>query len=106
GGPGGPPGDALVKVRVQLPPGVHRVGDELHTEVSVTPLEARNGLTTEVLGHELEVPAGTADGSTIRIPGGGLAGADLRVTVRQRVWRGYGRWLRDKMRPPSEGGRR
>ncbi len=99
GGPGRPPGDALVRVRVQLPPGVRRVGDELHVDLPVTPLEGRDGTSTRVLGHEVRVPPGTADGSTLRIPGGGLAGGDLRATVKHRVWRGFGRRLRDMMRP-------
>lgn len=97
GGPGRPAGDALVTVRVDLPPGVDRVGDELHTEVSIAPLEARAGVRTDVHGIPVVVPPRTADGSTLRIPGGGLAGADLRVTVRHRVWRGLGRWARDKL---------
>lgn len=108
GGPGRPPGDALVAVRVRLPPGVDRVGDELHTELSVTPLEARRGVVARAHGVEVNVPAGTPDGGVVRVPGGGLAGADLRVTVRQRVWRGLGRWARDKMAASvrDEGGTR
>ena len=99
GGPGRPPGDALVQVRVQLPPGVERVGDELHVELPITPKEGREGTVTRVLGHEVRIPPGTDDGSTVRISGGGLAGADLRATVKHRVWRGLGRQLRDMMRP-------
>lgn len=97
GGPGRPAGDALVSVRVQLPAGIDRVGDELHTEVAIAPLEARRGVHTDVHGAPVTIPPGTADGSTVRVPGGGLAGADLRVTVRHRVWRGLGRWARDKL---------
>jgi DnaJ-class molecular chaperone len=108
GGPGRPAGDALVTVQVRVPPDVDRVGDELHTEVSVTPLEAGSGVETDVHGTPVRVPAGTPDGAVLRVPGGGLAGADLRVTVRHRVWRGLARWLRDKMSssPADEGGRR
>lgn len=97
GGPGRPPGDALVAVHVRLPPGVERVGDELHAELSVTPQEARRGTTTMLLGSDVRVPPGTPDGGVVRVRGGGLAGADLRVTVRHRVWRGLARWARDKM---------
>ncbi len=106
GGPGRPPGDALVSVRVRLPAGVDRVGDELHAELAITPLEARQGVTTSLHGATVRVPAGTPDGAVVRVPGGGLAGADLRVTVRQRVWRGLARWVRDKMTAsaPDQGG--
>ena len=97
GGPGRPAGDALVTVRVRLPEGVDRVGDELHTEVSIAPLEARGGVRTDVHGVAVTIPPGIADGSVVRVPGGGLAGADMRVTVRHRVWRGFGRWARDKL---------
>lgn len=97
GGPGRPPGDALVTVRVELPAGVSRVGDELRTEVNVTPLEARHGVTVNVHGTDVTIPAGTPEGGVVRVPGGGLAGADLRVTVRHHVWRGLVRWGRDKM---------
>lgn len=108
GGPGRPAGDALVAVRVRLPAGVDRVGDELHTEVSITPTEARHGVVTELHGVRVEIPAGTPDGGVVRVAGGGLAGADLRVTVRHRVWRGLGRWARDKMAASlrDEGGSR
>jgi DnaJ-class molecular chaperone len=97
GGPGRPPGDALVTLSVRLPDGVRRVGDELHAELSVTPLEARSGVRTRLHGVPVTVPPGASDGTVVRVPGGGLAGADLRVTVRERVWRGLARWARDKM---------
>lgn len=97
GGPGRPPGDVLITVRVDLPPGVERVGDELHAEVAISPLEARRGVRTDVHGTPVTVPPGTADGSTVRVRGAGLAGADMRVTVRHRVWRGLARWARDKL---------
>lgn len=97
GGPGRPPGDAIVTARIELPPDVRRVGDELHAELSVTPLEAQQGVRTALLGVPVTVPSGARDGTTVRVPGGGLAGADLNVTVRTRVWRGLARWARDKM---------
>ena len=106
GGPGRPPGDAMVRVHVDLPSSLHRVGDEVHASVDVTPLEARGGVVVQVHGVEVRVPAGTLDGATVRVPGGGLAGADMRVRVDVRVWRGLGRWVRDTMRgvTQSEGG--
>lgn len=108
GGPGRPPGDALVTVRVTLPPGLHRVGDEVHADLSVTPLEARHGVATRLHGVAVDVPPGSIDGAIVRVRGGGLAGADLRVRVQVRVWRGLGRWVRDKMKDvtTAEGGRR
>ena len=97
GGPGQPPGDARVTVHVALPPGVERVGDELHAELAITPLEARRGMTTLLHGVRVRVPPGSDDGAVVRVPGGGLAGADMRVTLRHRVWRGLARWARDTM---------
>ncbi len=102
GGVGAPPGDARVTVDVALPPGVERVGDEVHADLAVTPREARRGTRTALHGADVVVPPGTPDGATLRVPGGGLAGDDLVVRVRHAVWRGLGRWVRDKM--VGEGG--
>lgn len=102
GGVGAPPGDARVSVEVALPPDVERIGDEIHADLPVTPREARQGVRTALHGADVVVPPGTPDGATVRVPGGGLAGEDLVVRVRHAVWRGLGRWVRDKM--VGEGG--
>lgn len=94
GGPGTPPGDVFVTLRVALPEGVRQVGSELHTDIYLTPLETTRGVTTTVLGLPVRVPEGTRDGTVLRIPGGGLNG-DLVVTVRQDLWRGLRRMGKD-----------
>jgi molecular chaperone DnaJ len=108
GGPGTPPGDALVTMRVTLPLGVRQRGEELQAEIDVTPLEASRGTTTSVAGVPVRIPPGTPHGATIRVPGGGLGG-DLLVTVRLDLWRGLRRqgsdWLRLLVgKPPADNG--
>ena len=97
GGPGQPPGDAYVNVHVLLPTGVSRAGDELHAELFITPREGKRGVTSMLHGVKVAVPPGTKDGDVVRVKGGGLAGSDLRVTVRLHVWRGLARLGRDTM---------
>jgi DnaJ-class molecular chaperone len=94
GGPGNPPGDVFVTLDVQLPAGTTLRGRDIHTDASVTPAEARTGLQLQVLGVNVTVPAGSADGAQLRVAGGGLGG-DLFVTVRQDLLRGLWRKLRD-----------
>lgn len=90
GGPGRPPGDAYVELDVALPPGVRREGRDLHAELAVTPLEARQGVSVRVADATVKVPAGVRDGRRLRVAGGGLGG-DLHLTVRVDLWRGWGR---------------
>lgn len=94
GGPGNPPGDALVTVDIQLPANTRLQGGDVHTEVYVAPFEASRGVQATVLGRSVNIPAGTDSGSTIRVPGGGLGG-DMIVTVRYDLLRGIWRSLKD-----------
>ncbi len=93
GGPGNPPGDALVTLNIQLPANTRLSGNDIHTEVFVAPFEAERGVGTEVLGTDVRIPGGTRSGQTIRVPGGGLGG-DLLVTVRHDLLRGLWRFAR------------
>lgn len=106
GGPGAPPGDALLTLRVRLPDGVRLAGNDLHTEVFLTPLEASRGTELELLGAAVRVPPGVRDGQTLRVPGGGLGGGALVVTIRHDVARGLWRaardWLGRQMRPSGQ----
>lgn len=97
GGPGNPPGDAYVEIQISLPDGVERVGNELRTTISILPSEARKGADIRVHGLYLNVPEGTQDGDVIVVPHGGIAHADMRVTVHVAVWSGLYRWARDKI---------
>jgi len=98
GGPGNPPGDVFVEVKVKLPPHAKFVGSELHISVPVTPLEASNGKTIELLDMTFNLPAGTADQDVLRVPKGGLAGADMVVTVEHSVWQGLWRNVKDSFK--------
>ena len=91
GGPGRPPGDALVEIEVALPPGVRLHGRDLVAEVAITPLEARQGVRLEVAGTSVSLAAGVIDGAHLRFPGGGLGGGELRLSVVVDTWRGLGR---------------
>lgn len=95
GGPGTPPGDTIVTVQVQLPDGTQLSGNDLYTDVHLTPLEATRGFRATILGLQLDIPPGVVDGETLRVPRGGLAGGDLVVTVRHDVWRGLWRGFRE-----------
>jgi len=97
GGPGNPPGDAYVEVQIELPDSVERVGNELRTTVHLLPSEARQGADLHVHGVPVTVPTGTQDGDVIVVPQGGIAHADMRVTVQVGVWSGLFRWARDKI---------
>lgn len=101
GGPGQPPGDAFVTVRLELPANVELRGNDLYTEVAVTPLEAERGTSLSVLGMSFKVLPGTQDGQQLRVPHGGLAGGDLWVTLRVGVWQGLWRQLRNAVSPAS-----
>jgi DnaJ-class molecular chaperone len=68
---GGPPGDALIEVRVAPHPMFRREGDDIHLELPVTLAEA-------VLGAKVAVP--TADGNvTMAIPANSNSGRVLRL---------------------------
>lgn len=106
GGPGNPPGDALAEIRIELPHGTHLVGNDLHADLHVTPLEAKRGVRTRIGGVEVALEPDLTDGETRRVPGGGLSGGDLVATIHFDVWRGLRRGLRDwftreEASPPS-----
>ncbi len=97
GGPGQPPGDAYVRLEIEVPSAARLEGRDLLTEVHLTPLEASRGVTTDVLGVRVRLPPGTHEGQPVRVPGGGVGG-DLIVTVRIDTWRGLGRAAMDVAR--------
>ncbi|CAO3433634.1 DnaJ-class molecular chaperone CbpA [Azospirillum endophyticum] len=80
---GGPPGDALIEVRIIPHPFFKRVGNDLHVEVPVTLSEA-------VLGGPITVPTRTGP-VTMTVPDGSDTGRVLR--------------LRGKGVPAGRGGR-
>ena len=94
GGLGAPPGDALFTVQVGLPEGVRRVGNDLHTDLFLTPLEAARGAKVEVVGVSVTVPEGVCAGQVLTFPSKGLSGGDLVLTVQFDVWRGLWRTVK------------
>jgi molecular chaperone DnaJ len=90
GGPGNPPGDAIITIRLILPADTEVIGNTLHSTLYLTPLEASQGLHTKHHGTPLTIPSGTKDGDTVRQSKGPLGG-DHIVTVRLNVWRGIWR---------------
>jgi molecular chaperone DnaJ len=83
-------GDLIVTVRVEQHEFLHREGNDLHCKASVTITQATLGSRMAVCGlledNEIDVPAGTQHGDTVRLkgrgmprPGGGGSRGDLIV---------------------------
>lgn len=96
GGPGNPPGDVLLSLKLKVPAHVRLVGDDIYLDLPVTPLEAAQGKTLTVLGLELNLPKNVANQQTLRIPKAGLGDGDMVVTVVYSVWQGLWRNLKNK----------
>lgn len=108
GGPGQPPGDVMVQLALLLPEGAKVVGRDVHANLVLTPLEARNGTTTEFEGVEVIVPAGARSGTEIKVVGGGVrsggATGNLVLTVEEDWLRGGGRLVSSWFRKLGGGG--
>jgi DnaJ-class molecular chaperone len=76
GGNGGPSGDLVLKVNVEKHPYFSMRGKQLHVRVPVTPLEAYSGAKVTVPTPEgdvqLSIPAGSQNGSKLRLRGKGV----------------------------------
>jgi curved DNA-binding protein len=76
GAHGGPAGDLVLKVKVRKHPYFSMRGKQLHVRVPVTPLEAYAGTKVTVPTPEgsvqLSVPAGSQNGSKLRLRGKGI----------------------------------
>jgi len=74
---GGPPGDALVEIKVRAHGQFKRQGDDILVEVPITIDEAVLGAKIEVptvSGRvQLTIPKGTSSGKTFRLKGKGVA---------------------------------
>lgn len=108
GGPGQPPGDVMVQLALLLPEGAKVVGRDVHAPLVLTPLEARNGTTTDFEGVEVVVPAGARTGTEIRVMGGGVRSGgqtgNLVLTVEEDWLRGAGRRIGSWFRKLGGGG--
>ncbi|MDX6646981.1 MAG: curved DNA-binding protein [Miltoncostaeaceae bacterium] len=83
---GGPPGDLFLRVRIRPHPRFRREGDDLYTDLPVTPSEAALGADVPVRKLDgdtvrLKVPAGSSSGRKLRLRGQGMPGGDLYATV-------------------------
>jgi curved DNA-binding protein len=83
---GGPSGDLFLRVRIRPHPRFRRQGDDLYTDLPVTPWEAALGAEVPVRTLDggsvrLKVPAGSSSGRKLRLRGQGMPGGDLYATV-------------------------
>ena len=76
GAQGGPAGDLVLQVKVRKHPYFSMKGKQLHVRVPVTPLEAYAGAKVNVPTMEgsvqLSIPAGSSNGSKLRLRGKGI----------------------------------
>jgi DnaJ-class molecular chaperone len=94
GGPGNPPGDVLLTVRVQPHPRLAREGRDLRMKVPVTAYETQRGGPIDVPTPwgtvSLKLPVGSQNGQTLRLRGRGVRQSgkptgDLLVTLDVRL---------------------
>lgn len=94
GGPGNPPGDVILTVRIQPHPRLSREGKDLRMKVPVTAYEAYAGGPIDVRTPwgtvSLKLPAGSQNGQTLRLRGRGVRqpskpAGDLLVTLDVRL---------------------
>ncbi len=73
---GGPPGDLFLTINHRPNPNFHLQGDDLHTEISITPWEAALGGVAAVPTLEgnvkIRIPQGSSSGRKIRLRGKGF----------------------------------
>jgi len=69
-------GDLLVTVRITPDEYLHREGDDLHCRANVAMTQAALGARIQVQGvldeHDVDIPAGTQHGDTLRVRGAGM----------------------------------
>jgi DnaJ-class molecular chaperone len=86
---GGPPGDALVEIRIRPHPVFKRVGDDLTCDCPLTLDEAVLGAKIEVptlTGRvQLSIPPATSSGRVFRLKGKGVSNATTGLTGDQLV---------------------
>jgi curved DNA-binding protein len=80
GSSGGPAGDLFLRVRIKPHPRFRVEGDDLHTDVPVTPWEAALGATVPVPtltgSSRVKVPEGSSCGRRLRLRGEGMPKRD------------------------------
>ena len=78
-------GDLVLTVRLRRQASLELVGDDFHTEKRVPDATLRRGGAIRVRGpvatYEVKVPPGTETGTTLRLHGVGMAGANGRGSI-------------------------
>jgi curved DNA-binding protein len=86
---GGPAGDLFLRVRIKPHPRFRVEGNDLYTDLPITPWEAALGAEVEVPTLDgrsrVKVPPGSSCGRKLRLRGEGLPGGDLYATVSIKV---------------------
>ncbi len=86
---GGPPGDALIELRIRPHPVFERQGDDILMELPVTIDEAVLGAKVEVPTIDgrvtLSIPKGASSGQVLRLRGKGIKNAQTKATGDQLV---------------------
>jgi curved DNA-binding protein len=89
GAGGGPRGDLFLRVRLKPDPRFRVEGNDLYTDLPVTPWEAALGATVDVPTLDgvsrVKVPAGSSCGRKLRLRGEGLGDGDLYASVSIKV---------------------
>ncbi|MES1201785.1 MAG: DnaJ C-terminal domain-containing protein [Pseudomonadota bacterium] len=82
---GGPPGDALVELKVRPHPYFRREGNDVHLDLNISLTEAVEGARIQAPTPsgpvQLTVPAGANTGMVLRLKGKGAAGGDQFVRL-------------------------
>ncbi len=86
---GGPPGDALIELRIRPHPVFERQGDDILLELPITIYEAVLGAKVEVPTIDgrvtLSIPKGASSGQVLRLRGKGIKNAQTKATGDQLV---------------------
>jgi curved DNA-binding protein len=86
---GGPAGDLFLRVRIKPDPRFRVEGNDIYTDLPITPWEGALGATVEVptldRTSKVKVPPGSSSGRKLRLRGEGLAGGDLYAVVSIKV---------------------
>lgn len=88
GGPGHPPGDLRVHLRVALPETAEVRGNDVHDTIYVSRLDRLFGVKSSYSGVAVHIPKGAKPGQTLRIRGAGLSGGNLILKIEHNVGRG------------------
>ncbi len=96
GGPGTPPGDAIVNVNIKIPRTAKLIKNDIHIDLPVTRLELSQAKLISILGVDFKLDRTMQDGQIIHIQGAGIAGGDLVVKIVLNTWQGIWRNIKSR----------